>query len=376
MFNSSILKIRELGYGHFVFLIFLFAHGVPATYIPTTAQNSTNSTLEATGTQPETDVLATIAPPSDLGRADFGTTTPPNSSTLNLTVAIGAPNSLDSHEALKLSDGGDKKRVHPGEMLQSQFRVYCNAATQVFRMNPDPAAYPRFLETRRGEYLPTLASRPNYQEQVASGSRSETAVRKHIRRVVFNRCLLCSCDQVTGELIANPESRPVPGSRALFRGCPPGDQTPEMCMSWYNCRCNAVVAEFGARAAIAPRPMDGPGLIQSLVDPTMGVGDAGPVPNAEGRTDPFQHLLDAVNMAIAADTLDGLADSRGPPLYGPQEPNYKYGGPSGSYDGPDKGGFFGGGYNPYGGGGTGSGSGLGLKKKSEIQPPLNEMEDS
>ncbi|KAF3291501.1 hypothetical protein TWF970_000714 [Orbilia oligospora] len=347
MLTSSMLRVREPRYGHFVFLILLFAHGVPATYIPTTVQNSTNSTPEATGTQPKTDVPVATAPPSDLGRAGLGTTTPPDSGALNLTVAIGTPNSLDSHEGLKLSDEGNKKRVRPGEMLQSQFRVVCSAATEVFRMNPDPAAYPRFLETRRGENLPTLASRPNYQQQVASGTRSEAAVRQ-------------------------PRA---PGSRAPPTGCPPGDQMPEICMSWYNCRCQAMVSEFGTRVATAPRPMDGPELIQNLVNPV-------PMPSAAGRTVPFQHLLDAVNMAIAADTLDELADSQDPPLYGPEDLDYRYGGPSGG-KGKGKAWFFGGGYNPYGdgynpygNGGAGSGSGIGLKKKSEIEPLLNEIEES
>ncbi|KAF3115275.1 hypothetical protein TWF103_011532 [Orbilia oligospora] len=363
MLISCMLRARKPRYGYLVFLILLFAHGGPATYIPTTAQNSTNSTLEATGTQPKTDVPVTTGPPSDSGRTDLGTTTPPSSSILNLTVAIGTPNSLDSHEGLKLSDEGDQKRVRPGEMLQAQFRVSCNSATQVFHMPPDPATYPRFLETRRGEYLPTLASRPNYQQQVASESRSRAAVLLSIRRVLSGRCLLCNCDQVTGQLVANPRPR-VPGSRVPPTGCPSDNQTPEMCMSWYNCHCQTMVFEFGAGAASAPRPMDGPELIQNLVDP-MGMGDTVPVPSAAGHTDPFQHLLNAVNMAIEVDNLDGLTGSRGPPLYGPEEPGYKYGGPSrGPYDGPGKGGFFGGGYNPYGGGGTGSGSGLGLKKKT------------
>ncbi|KAF3165630.1 hypothetical protein TWF225_001163 [Orbilia oligospora] len=298
MLISCMLRARKPRYGYFIFLILLFAHGGPATYIPTTAQNSTNSTLEATGTQPKTDVPVTTGPPSDSGRTDLGTTTPPSSSILNLTVAIGTPNSLDSHEGLKLSDEGDQKRVRPGEMLQAQFRVSCNSATQV-----------------------------------------------------------------TGQLVANPRPR-VPGSRVPPTGCPSDNQTPEMCMSWYNCHCQTMVFEFGAGAASAPRPMNGPELIQNLVDP-MGMGDTVPVPSAAGRTDPFQHLLNAVNMAIEADNLDGLTGSRGPPLYGPEEPDYKYGGPSrGPYDGPGKGGFFGGGYNPYDGGGTGSGSGLGLKKKT------------
>ncbi|KAK6502317.1 hypothetical protein TWF506_002898 [Arthrobotrys conoides] len=351
---SSMLKARKPRYVYFVLLVFLFAPGGPATYLPTTAQSSTNITRETTGTRPKTDVPVTTGPPFDLGRTDLGTTTPPN---LNLTVAIGTPDSHDFHEGPKLSDGRDIKRVQPDEMLQVQLRVFCGDPRDVLSMNPDPATYPRFLDSKRGDFIPILSSRPNFQQQIASGFRSVGALREYIRRML-NNCRRCRCDPTTSMIISRPR---VPGSRG--GGCPSGDQFPEICMSWYGCRCNAVVSESRALAALAPRPLNSPELIQNPVGP-IGMEDAVP--------DPLQLLTDAVNMAVAAEILTGDMNPEEPPLYGPDEPDYKYHGPPGGY--------FDGGYNPYGGGGTGSGSGsgLGLKKKSEIQPPSNvdEMEES
>ncbi|KAK6507666.1 hypothetical protein TWF481_006089 [Arthrobotrys musiformis] len=367
MLNYGVSKAWKLRSGYFILIALLLAPGAPAARIPVTPQSNTTSTPDANGTRPKIDVPATTGPPLDLGRTDLGISTPSNSSILNLMVAIGTPDSPNSHESLKLGGEGDKKRAPPGSMIQARYTLVCPPPPHVLGMNPDPAAYPRFLKKQmedlfNSERVIELASRPNFQQLLADGMTRGARAMIHLEM-------------------------PLPGGSGTH-----GGWVARPAIKFHNyvradCKCTLAGVESQPPPAVAQGPRNGPEALQNLVDPV-----GAPAPIAGERPEAFQHLLDAVNLAnlegapafrhlldavdlfAAAEILYNGANSKGPELYGPGELDYKYGGPSGGrFDGP--GGFFGGGYNPYGDGGAGSGSALGLKKKSEIQPPPAETEE-
>ncbi|KAK6500068.1 hypothetical protein TWF481_010426 [Arthrobotrys musiformis] len=406
MFHSSIKKTQKLGRGYFILILCLLILAAPAARIPNTAQGGSISTLEATGARPKTDAPATTglplgpeqtsldtAAPSDPGRTSPSANAASNSSVLNQTIPISAPDSPTSYEGQKVGDGGSEKRVRPDAMLRTRFMVSCATPETVLIMPQNPDAYLTITGFRSGVGRISI-QRPNFVDYIQRGVADRPTVFNWILQFYAIRCRMCECDE-NGRLVGSTDPGPPGGP-----GCPAVGGYPHQCASWYHCGCSVIAEErreqqppayvslqrlvderrmMAAPGRVAPGGVAPGGVDPGLAPPGLDApGPADPGPAAPGPRDDlgaFQHLLDAVNLAALAELHAPAANPPDPQLYGANEPDYTRGGPTGGYfDGPGGGGFFGGGSNPYGGGGAGSGSGS-LRKKSEMQPPPHEMSE-
>ncbi|KAK6501268.1 hypothetical protein TWF481_009109 [Arthrobotrys musiformis] len=213
---------------HFLIFICLFLKGNLIVGIPTTVKDGIASLdLNSTDT-----LTATPSPLTD-GAGAFA----PSNATLNQTEATGGPR-LPQTENHAIGSG-DEKRVVPTTLFHTTFRIVCATPSEILRMPRDPNLYPRFLR-REGHGQVRQQSRPNYDEYdtfTKPGERRVYQVRIHTWLRQF--CRNCKCDENTGEII---HSIPLPG--VVYKGtepsyrCRSGDELPQLCKSWFNCKCD------------------------------------------------------------------------------------------------------------------------------------------